>query len=75
MGQDIFVFSINQFRAMPNRLRIGPPEGWIISATSHDTILERCGRRAPSQLYNGEDCGWLLLQNGGNFPDDYPIKF
>lgn len=70
MGQDIFVFSICNFRGIKNRIKVGNPES--VDNQSTDFLIKNC---ITSGVWQGAECTHLLYRNGWKFPKDYPIKF
>ena len=74
MGQDIFVFSLCNFRGITNRLKVGPAASWSETHSS-EYLTENCIKTIPYVLSQGSACGHLLERNGWKFPKNYPIKF
>lgn len=71
MGQDVFTFSINNFRGITNRIKFGCLESFS-DKDSTEHLKQTC---INSTYFNGSDCGYILQRNGWKFPKDYPIKF
>ncbi len=74
MGQDVFAFSINNFRGITNRLKVGPGASWSENNSS-EYLTENCIKSISYVVWQGSACGHLLERNGWKFPKDYPIKF
>lgn len=74
MGQDVFVFSLCNFRGITNRIKPGPAESWSENNDT-ETLLEKCPDTIPYVIWKGAACIHLLERNNWKFPKNYPIKF
>lgn len=76
MGQDVFMFSLCNFRGITNRLKVGPGASW---SETHSTeyLTENCIKSIPYVMgyFRGSACTHLLERNNWKFPKNYPIKF
>ncbi len=67
MGQDIFVFSINNCRGITNRLKLSNATSTLDYASTEDLTKY--------YINLSPECRRLLERNGWKFPKNYPIKF
>lgn len=74
MGQDVFVFSLCNFRGITDRLKVGPGASWSENFTT-ERLTTDCIKNLPYVLFKGSACIHLLERNNWKFPKDYPIKF
>ena len=73
MGQDIFLFSLNNIWGITNRLKVGHA-GSLSENQSTEYLINNCLNMGPGTFTAGA-CTHLLERNGWKFPKDYPIKF
>lgn len=74
MGQDVFMFSLCNFRGITNRLKAGPGASWSETHSS-EYLTENCIKNIGYVLFKGSACIHLLERNNWKFPKNYPIKF
>lgn len=74
MGQDVFIFSLCNFRGITNRLKAGPGASWSENFTTKK-LTSDCINSLPYVIFKGSACIHLLERNNWKFPKDYPINF
>lgn len=74
MGQDVFVFSLCNFRGITDRLKVGPGASWSENFTT-ERLTADCIKNLPYVVFKGSACIHLLERNNWKFPKNYPIKF
>lgn len=74
MGQDVFAFSICNYRGIKNRIKSGTAEAQSENY-ANEYLRENCTKTVPGVVWQGSACVHLLERNGWEFPKDYPIKF